>query len=220
VKRTILLVAGIAALATAASFGAGTCWAQQGVAPAATKVGVVNVGTVFSKYEKALAYKEELQKTIAPFKAKAEVWRKEMIQYKELLDKKDFKQFTKEGLEKGIIDRQRALEDMDKEVRKLIGAQQEDHLVQLWKEVTGHIRAYGASRGFHVLLGYGDPLDAKDLETFPNINRKMQGMDLGGVCPLYIAPGLDISEDIVLSLNTAYRQSRPVVPTGGPGGPK
>jgi Skp family chaperone for outer membrane proteins len=223
VKRTILFVAGIAALAAVASFGA--AWAQSGggvapAAPPATKVGVVNVGTVFSKYQKALAYKEELQKTIAPFKLKAEGWRKEMIQYKEFLDKKDFSKYTKEGLEKGIIDRQRALEDMDKEVRKLIGAQQEEQLVQLWKEVTSHIRAYGASRGFHILLGYGDPLEAKDLETFPNINRKMQGMDLGGVCPLYIAAGLDISEDVVLSLNTAYQQNRPVVPAGGPAVPK
>jgi Skp family chaperone for outer membrane proteins len=209
-KRTILLATGILALAAACprslAQGAG------GVAPtvsAGTKVGVVNVGTVFAKYEKANIFKDELQRTIKPFKDKADKWRKEMIEYQDLIQKGDFKTYKKEDLEKAVLDRKRAMEDMDREVRNLIGKQQEEQLVQLWKEVTAHIRGYGASKGFHMVLGYGDPLKAEELDTFPNINRKMQGMDLGGVCPLFVGPGLDISEDVVLSLNSAYRQNRP-----------
>ncbi len=214
-KRNIVLAAGIASLAAVAYFGS-LLWAQQpGAAPAAagTKVGLVNVGTVFAKYAKAQAFKEELQKTIRPYKDKADKWQKETIQYQEMIRKADFTQYKKEDLEKAILDRKRAMEDMDREVRNLIGKQQEEQLVQLWKEVTTHIRAYGASRGFHIVLGYGDPPDAKELDTFPNINRKMQGMDLGGLCALHIAPGLDISDEVVQSLNAAYQQNRPAAGT-------
>ena len=68
-------------------------------------------------------------------------------------------------------------------------------------------------------VGVGaDPMDAKEWDTFPNINRKMQGMDLGGVCPLYIADGLDVSLDVVTSLNAAY-DSRPATSPVGVGSP-
>src|SRR5881227_1434900 len=72
VKRTILLVVGCAALA-ALAYSATRLTAQVGgpAAPQVTKVGVVNVGTVFSKYTKALLLKEELQKSFKPFKDKA-----------------------------------------------------------------------------------------------------------------------------------------------------
>jgi len=219
VKRTILLVAGIAALAVAAYCGT-RLWAQQTPAAGAsvgTRVAVVNVGTVFSKYAKANVFKEELQKTIKPFKDKADGWRKQVIEYNDMLQKQDFSKYKKEDLEKAVLERKRAMEDMDREVRNLIGKQQEDQLVQLWKEISTHIRAYGASKGFHVVLGYGDPMDQKELDTFANINRKMQGMDMGGLCPLYVAQGLDISEEVVQSLNAAYQQSRPAA--GAPGAP-
>jgi Skp family chaperone for outer membrane proteins len=215
-------VAGFAALAAAAYFGT-YLFAQGGGAGAAaasagTRVAVVNVGTVFSKYAKAQVFKDELQKTIKPYKDKADSWRKEMIQYQDMIQKGEFTKYKKEDLEKAILERKRAMEDMDRDVRNLIGKQQEEQLVQLWKEVTGHIKAFGANNGFHLVLGYGDPMDAKELDTFANINRKMQGMDLGGVCPLHIAQGMDISEQVVQSLNAAYQQNRPAVPAAGAGG--
>jgi Skp family chaperone for outer membrane proteins len=217
VKRTFLLVAGIAALA-AVAYGCTSLLAQAGgqAAPPATKLGVVNVGTVFTKYEKAKLFKDQLQTTIKPFKDKADAWRGEMIKYQDLITKQDFKQYKKEDLDKAILDRKRALEDMDREVRNLIGKQQEDQLVQLWKEVTTHIKLYGKTRGFQVVLGFGDPMEAKEMDTFANINRKMQGMDLGAACPLYVADGLDVSEDLVVSLNAAYHQNQKglITPTG------
>jgi Skp family chaperone for outer membrane proteins len=227
VKRTILIVAGIAALGTAAYFGTQLAAQTTGGAPAAnagTRVAVVNVGTVFAKYEKAQEFKIQLQKLVEPYKTKAEGWRKEMIQYDEAIkrgdNKVDGKAYAKEALEKAILERKRALEDMDREVRNLIGTKQEQQLVQLWKEINEGIRTYGQQRGFHMVFGYGDPIEAKDLETFANINRKMQGMDLGAVCPLYVANGLDISDEVVASLNARHKQSNPAPITPASGAPK
>jgi Skp family chaperone for outer membrane proteins len=221
VKRTLLIVAGFAALSVAACFGTSLVAQGGGGVPAAaggTRIAVVNVGTVFTKYEKAKAFKEELQTIIKPYKDKADGWRKEMISYQEMIQKSQFDKYKKEDLEKAILDRKRALEDMDRDVRNLVGKKQEDQLVQLWKEVNHGIQLYAKTRGFQIVLGYGDPMDPKEWDTFPNINRKMQGMDLGGVCPLYIADGIDISMDVVTSLNAAYSQNRPGSPVGV-GGP-
>ncbi len=218
-KRTILLVAGTLALAVAAYFGS-HLWAQSGAAPSTaggTRLAVINVGVVFTKYKKATAFKEELQKKVMPFKDKMDGWRKEVIQYQDLIQRGDFKQYKKEDLEKAIVDRKCALEDTDREVRNLVGKQSEEQLVHLWKEITSHVRAFGATNGFHMVLGYGDPMDPKEMDTFANINRKMQGMDIGGVTPLYLAQGLDISEAVVQSLNAAYDQNR-TGPVGGSGG--
>ena len=138
-KKTVLLTAAFATCVMAAYFGSQVPAQGTGggaAATAGTKVGVVNVGVVFSKYDKAKAFKDELQKIVAPYKDKADKWRKEMIQYGDLLKKNDFSQFKKDDLEKAVKDRQRALEDMDIEVRNKIGTQQEQQLVQDRKSVV------------------------------------------------------------------------------------
>jgi Skp family chaperone for outer membrane proteins len=208
-------MAGIAALATATYF-ASQLWAQQGgsVAPSGgVRVAVVNVGTIFMKYRKAIDFKTDLQKKVEPFKSNMDKWHKEMVDYQELLQKND-PRYKPEDLQKAITDRKRALEDANLAVRKLIGKQSEEQLVQLWREINERVRIYGQQNGFHIVLGYGDPQDEKELHTFANINRKMQGMDTGGVTPLYVAAGLDISEQVVQSLNASYAQAA-VVPASG-----
>ena len=209
-KKTILVVVGCAALA-ALGYTATQLTAQGGgaAAPQVTKVGVINVGAVFSKYKRALDLKDELSGAFKPFKEKADQWSKEIISYKEAIangtNKVGNQVYTKESLEKAILDRQRALQDLDRDAKKALGNRQEEQLVHLWKDVTQHIRAYGASKGFHIVMGYGDPIDPKDKDSFSNINRYMQGMDVGGVVPLYVASGLDITDEVIVSLNASYK---------------
>ncbi len=212
-KRTVLLVACITALATATYFASlsGAQGGGTGAPAGGVRVGLVNVGTVFMKYNKAIAFKDDLRKKVEPFKANMDKWHKEMVEYQDLLQKND-PRYKAEDLQKAITDRKRALEDANLAVRKLIGKQSEEQLVQLWREVVERVEIYGKQNGFHIVLGYGDPQDAKDLHTFANINRKMQGMDAGGLTPLYVATGLDISEQVVQSLNASFAQ-HPVVPT-------
>ena len=65
-------------------------------------------------------------------------------------------------------------------------------------------RAYAQAHAIHVVLGYGEQIDG-DLYTFPNINRKMQGMDLGSCNPLYHEANIDISHQVAETLNAAFR---------------
>ena len=101
---------------------------------------------------------------------------------------------------------------MELTVRKLVGKTQEDQIVTLFKEVQEAIQAYAQSQGIHVVLGYGEQIDG-DLYSIANINRKMQGMDIGGCNPLFHSPDVDISRQVVQYLNTNYQRAGGVAPS-------
>jgi Skp family chaperone for outer membrane proteins len=176
-----------------------------------TRVAVVNIGTVFTKYEKAKAFKAEMEAILKPFKEEAEKIKKNVLAYQEA-HKKATEAKDREQFENALRILKRQLEDLDLEARKKIGARQEQHLIQLYKEVSEHIKAVASANGIHLVLGFGEPPDG-DLYSFANINRKLTAMDMGGAVPLFHNPALDISEVVVTSLNRSYTAA-PATPTG------
>jgi Skp family chaperone for outer membrane proteins len=211
VKKSIWAL-GLAVLLTSGLVG--RLQAQQ--PSAGTRVALVNVGFVFSKYEKAKFYKAELENTLKPFKDEGEKIKAEMIKYAEPLKKNptiDAK--TRESYEQYLLSLKRKMEDLDMQARKLIGKKQEDQIVMLYKEVAGAVQGYAQANGIHLVLGFGEQIEG-DLYSFLNINRKMQGMDLGSTTPFFQLGGVDISQAIVDTLNAHYRaaggQAAPAVP--------
>ena len=191
--------------------------AQQGQPLPATKVGVVNIGLLFTQYRKAELYKKELDTDLAPLKAEAEKIKSIVQQHVEWLKKNngtDAKQ--REVSEKAVKDGQRALEDLDMAARRLIGKKQETQLILLYKEIHAGVQSYAQQNGFHIVLAYGDP-PGQDPFTFGNINRKMGGMDMGAAIPFYWANGLDISNDVLVRLNSVFPPTPggALTPTGG-----
>lgn len=201
-KKTVLALgmATLAALTLACRL-----YAQQ-TAPQETpiKVAVVNVGLVFSKYEKAKAFKGKIEKTLEPYRQQAEILKKQMVDWSEAMKSKDFDPSKRDQYERGILNNKRKLEDLDQEARKALGKEQEEQIVTLFKEVAGATQAYAKANGIHAVLAYGEAFEG-DLYSFININRKMQGMDLGGTTPLYIGAGVDISTGIIDTLNNWYK---------------
>jgi Skp family chaperone for outer membrane proteins len=196
VKRMTWIVALLATFALAGSARA------QG-----TRVALVNIGTVFTKYDKANAFKTEMEKELKPFKDEAEKIKKNMLAWQDAgKNAKDAKE--RDTAEQNIRVLKRQLEDLDIEARKKIGKRQEDHLIQLYKEVTHHIKSVASANGIHVVLGYGEPPN-QDLFSFMNINRKLSAMDMGAVTPLYFHESLDISEYVVQSLNRSLVNAAP-----------
>jgi Skp family chaperone for outer membrane proteins len=186
--------------------------------PSGTRVAIVNVGLVFSKYEKAIFYKQELETTLKPFKAEGEKIAAQMKLYGEpLKEKKVTDPKMKDDYEQYLLRLKRDMEDLDVRARKLIGKKQEDQIITLYKEVIGAIQAFAQDNKYHLVLGYGQQIEG-DPYSFANINRIMQGMDLGSSTPLFISPvgGVDISQAVVDTLNARYRAaggSVPAIPT-------
>ncbi len=210
-KRTVAIVAGLAALGVAVYVGS-KLWAQApggGAAPPAqTRVAVINLLQVIKNYNKAKFYETELEETLKPYRAKAEKMKGDLVQWQTYLSDPKNQQIKQEDRDKGeqsITSLKRQLEDLDKEARKAFGKKREQQVVQLYQEINEHVKAYAPSHGFHLVLAYGEPVTTADLFAAANIARKLEGIQMGGACmPMYFAEGMDISGAIVETLNRAY----------------
>src|SRR5438445_573819 len=69
-----------------------------------------------------------------------------------------------------------------------------------------------AQTGTKIAVGDGDAMEKDLLNKFPNVNRKMQAMDLGSSVPLYIHNSVDLSPVIVQTLNKWIEPK--VIPAG------
>ena len=173
-----------------------------------TRIAVVNIGQVFNHYDRAKAFKADLEKTLKPFKDEANRITKNSAKWKAAIDNMDFQAATKEEYEEKIINAKRQLEDMSRKIQVELGAKQEQNLVTLWKEVQIGIKTVATHHKVDVVFGYGDPIEKELLDLFPNVNRKMQAMDLGSTVPLFTSPRADISDEVVRNLNRWVREPK------------
>jgi Skp family chaperone for outer membrane proteins len=217
VKKMLLLVTGFALVS------AGMCtylFAQGTPAPQAqpgTKVAVINIGHVFNKYVRAIAFKKELEDTIAPFKANFKKYQDQGAEWEKQARDPSRTPKEREAAENNVRQIKRTLEDLTVDMQKTLGKRQEDNLVTLWKEVNLGISKVSEAYGFQIVFGYGDPLDKGLMDLFPNINRKMQNMDAGGAVPLYVHGSVDLSHAVTETLNRWAQPAdqKGVVPTSG-----
>ena len=201
----ILFVGGFAAMLAGVVAGSSYLFAsgpstvqpqQQG-----TKIAVVNIGKVFNEYTRAKAFKAELESTLKPYKDKAKTLNDQITGWEKALKDGTVKPQDKDNYVAAITKNRRELEDMSLQIQKDLGHRQEQNLVTLWKEVDMGIAAVAKSQNYQIVFGYGDPIEKDLLSLFPNVNRKMQAMDLGSTVPLYIDPNNDISAIVVYNLN-------------------
>ncbi len=183
--------------------------------PGTVRVAVVNVGHVFNNWDKARAFKNELEASAAPFNARAKAIQEDIAGWEAALRSKSFRATSKEEYEKMIKAGKRELEDLAADMRAQLGKKSENNLVALWKEFQAGVREYSTKNGIDLVLGYGDPLDKSLMDLFPNVNRKMSAMDSGSVVPLFITSRVEIGEGVTELLNKRYREQKDSPKTPG-----
>src|SRR5262249_24212562 len=139
VKKMIFVLTGFVAV-LAGAYGSSFLFAQGGGgAPAqqqGTRVAAVNIGKVFNEYKRAIAFKTELEHTLAPYKEKAKKYTDQIKVLEDELRKPTLTETQKAQYTDSIKTNKRALEDMSADISRLLGKKQEDNLVTLWKEVN------------------------------------------------------------------------------------
>jgi tetratricopeptide (TPR) repeat protein len=176
--------------------------------PSTPRVAVVNVGQIFTNWEKAKKLKMDLEAAADPYNRKAKDLQTDISSWESRIAKKDFSTASKEEYEDKIANAKRQLEDLAKVMRKELGKKSENDLVALWREMQTAISEYSTQNNIEVVFGYGDPLDKRLTDLFPNVNRKMNAMDGGAALPLFVAPRADISAAIADMLNQWYRAEK------------
>jgi Skp family chaperone for outer membrane proteins len=172
-----------------------------------TKVAVLNLGHVFSNYERNKAFKKEVD---LKFKNAAEEARQLAINIKTWqasLQQGNLSDSKKQQYEEKLIAAKRRLEDLERTARAKVGKLHTDNLVVVWRDIREAVKSFSKEHDIDLVLMYGDPNDSL-LDQLPNINRKMQTADTGGSAPFFVNPRADISEAIVEMLNERYEKER------------
>jgi Skp family chaperone for outer membrane proteins len=208
VKRTVIVAAGVVALGVAVYVG--QLWAQNRApaAPAAeakTKVALFNLSYVIKNYAKYTAFQEEMKTAVAPFQAKDNSLKAEGQKLAQEAQLPTTKPERREEIEKRLGELKHLIEVNKTDANKALGKKQEEQLRILYMDVRTVSEKIASSRGFEVVLHFNDAL-GDEYWSGPNIARKMQA---GALIPMYWTNSLDISTDIVTTLNSSYKGARP-----------
>ncbi|MGL4550740.1 MAG: OmpH family outer membrane protein [Gemmataceae bacterium] len=206
-KRTIGVAAGVAVLGLAIAVSSQLM--AQGTAPTApvkSRVALLNLTYVIKNYAKFKTFQDELKSSVDPFQAKDTAWKKEgEVAAKESQDPKTTAE-KRDQIEKRLKELTRLIEDNKMEASKVLNKKQGEQLKILYNDVRVAAYRYAQAHGHDMVLHYNDAVTEQDYNSEPNISRKMQA---GALMPIFMAPGVDVSMDIVKALNAQMGAAAP-----------
>jgi Skp family chaperone for outer membrane proteins len=219
VKRNMVVLAGLATLAVAAymtsQLGAQTPGTAPAAAPSNVKIGLVNLAYVFKGYNKYKTYSDEMDKIRLQYEKKHNDLQKYIKECQDFSASPKAQQAEKDKMDDYIKTAKRQMEDNIAEAKKAASKKADEHMVQCYKEIEEAVKRYAASNGFHVIFNYSEALTDADKYSPADVQRKISGpFNSAGVCPLYMVNGIDVSADVVNTLNSMY--PAPAAPATAP----
>jgi Skp family chaperone for outer membrane proteins len=216
-KKKLVVLGGLTALGVAAYLGT-QLWAQPPAAapaPASPKIGMINLAAVLKGYNKFKVYNDEIEKIRLDYQKKEDDLKKLIKQWTDFGNSEKATQADREKAEETIKTCQRRIEDNLGEYKKVRGKKSDDQMVQMYREIEEAVKIFAGPNGFHMILHYSEPLTEVDKYSATNIQRKLVGPgSSGGVCPMYFVGSMDVSEDVVRTLNSRFPASA-ATPVGG-----
>ncbi len=215
-KKTVLAAGGLIALGVmcyvSRSWGQQTSPAGQNrptqtAAEPKTRIALLNLTYVIKNYLKYQNFQKEIKSQIEPFQKRDSELRKQLEELRKKAE--TAKPSEREALEREAKEIQRKLEDNAAEIKGALGKKSDDEMKILFTDVFDAARRYAAAHEFELVLHYNDAVTPEDFMSPQNIARKL---NTGALMPLYAAPGMDISREIVEMLNYNLR---PNTPQGG-----
>ena len=166
--------------------------------PRSVRVAVVNVALILEKYEIAHDVKADLKEmNRKKSESKPSVLAIEIEVLEKLLRTAEMPAKAKEQLEKQLETTKKKLREWKHDRPGELSKKATDNIVEVWKDIQDAVAKYAAWHEIDLVFGYTDPLNKNELDLFPNVNRKMQAMDVGSTVPLALTAHVDISEAIL-----------------------
>jgi Skp family chaperone for outer membrane proteins len=209
VKRMVVITAGVATLAGGIYLGS-RLWAQTGAdAPVPkhpdTHIAVLNLSYVIKEYKKAGQYDQEFKGVLQKYDTELQG-----LDGKLQVDKKRFTDPATPAPEKEKIQAEakqleRAIADRKEEVQKELTKKRQEQIVILYRDVEQYVSILAKSKGIDLVVHYNDlPPGSPDIYSAPNIARKMTSE---ACMPIYVAQGMNISDEVVTGLNWNYNRA-------------
>jgi Skp family chaperone for outer membrane proteins len=183
----------------AALVGAGRLWAEgkERKGPR-TRVALVNLSQVIKNYEKYKNFQAEVQAATRPFQEREKKLRSQAEKLAKGMRDTPVVPAKAEDTQEKLRKIQRELEDNQLKAKKAIARKNDEAIVTIYKEITEAAKRYAAVHDFDVVMHYNDAVTEEELNNPINIARKLQS---GPLMPLYAAPGIDISKELLDVLN-------------------
>jgi Skp family chaperone for outer membrane proteins len=216
VKRKVIALAGLVTLAAAAYFGNRIAAQTPAPAPATpprplqTRIGLLNMVQVLKNYKKFQAMEETIKKRATDLEKTLEPYRTEMVRLREQLNNPKLTQDERDKIERRAqqvqLDARQKEDDAKKELIKMNG----DAAVQIYKEVEDAVNVYAHQSNLELVMFYNDAITAEDFYHPANLQRKLT--QPAAVMPMFVTPGMDISNQIVTALNAKYGTAASATP--------
>jgi len=204
VKRTFVLVAGAIVLGLAALVGNRlTAQGPAAATPPTTKIALINMTEVVNKYEKWKVFKDQIKGVATAYDTKFQQLKKQMETEAAKAQNQTAPAAEREHAEKEIKRLRNEISDLNDEAKKVVGEKQAEQLKAIYIEVQGLAERTAKVRSYDMVLQYNDPFTA-DPNGMLSLQRKMTS---DAFLPLYVAQGMDITNEVIQSLNTWYQQT-------------
>lgn len=220
-KRTVIFLAGMATVGSAIWFGSRLAAQAQPPAPAPapavaprplqTRIGLMNMVQVLKNYKKFTAIEENIKKRASELEKELEPFRAELVRLRQLAQAPNTSQEEHEKIEQRMrqlqVDAQNKEDLAKKELVKMNG----EAALMIYKEVEAAVSLYARSNNLELVLFYNDAVTEQDYYHPVNLQRKLT--QPAAVMPIFVTPGMDISNQIVSNLNARYAPTANAGPT-------
>jgi Skp family chaperone for outer membrane proteins len=222
VKKTVIGVTALATLGVTAYLGSQlraqqqpTGQVQQAVAtapatPLRTRIAVINLQQVIKQYRKWNDFEQSYKNLYGQYNAEFERNKSTGVALKSQLEK-SADDATKEKIQQQLKDLERHVQDLGENAKKQLGKMRDDQAVQIYREVEEAVQAYARANDIEMVMHYNDAVVPADLYNSVNIERKLQ---TGACMPMYLAPGMNITDTISAMLNQRLGPAPAPAPAG------
>jgi Skp family chaperone for outer membrane proteins len=209
VKRTVVIVTAVAALSLVGYVGsrlAAQTGTQPKTAPPAapqppqTKVAVLNLSYVIKNYKKWETFQTDYKAKLESFDKQLEPMKKQLESWDKERSKADVNAATKADIEKKMREIQFTMQGKADDYKKVLAELEGNSFTTIYNDVKNMTERFAKARGIELVMHYNDGTTDAEINMPSNIGRKM---GQGACFPLYVTPGMDISQDVLKYLNAA-----------------
>jgi Skp family chaperone for outer membrane proteins len=169
-----------------------------------SRIAVLNIQYVIKNWKQFEIYNGEMKKALKPYQDKDASLKATAEKASQVAQDNTAAAEQREQAVRELKDLRRAVDENKAKAQKELGKLQEQQLKSIYQAVEEVTRRYARDHDLDLVLHYLDSTGAERSDP-RNIARKMQ---TNALFPLYTAPGLDITKEILAALNDKARREK------------
>jgi Skp family chaperone for outer membrane proteins len=178
----------------------GPSWSEMKPKPPAprTRIGLVNLSHVVKNYAKYERFQTEIKEIIERYQKRDKDLRESSDRLNKQLEDISLSEEEREEIEKKVKKLSRNIEENNEEAKKVLSKKSDAQMVVLYAEVEKAAERYAKAHDLDLVMHYNDAVDEAERNGAANVARKFKD---GACLPLYVGPGIAISDAVIEILN-------------------